>query len=1154
MNKLEKEYFQQLTEKRKKLAEELKDDAVAGFWNSIINKYPDSAHFIYELLQNADDANASKVYFKLTKDRVIFRHNGSVRFSISNPLQQKEDRENGTLGHINSITSIGASTKSAEDSENKIGKFGIGFKAVFTYTQTPHIYDETFKFKLTDYIVPILISENHELRNENETLFDFPFDKEGVNPQRSYQEIDKKLQTLDNPILFLHNLQEIVWETDSDSPNGIYCKRTLSTKSINGITCTFLELKNYKDEKPAKLWLFSRDVKLTEGIFPVSVGYYLDEKGKIDTNIRPNIFCFFTTSENLDLCFVMHAPFQLVENRQQIKLNEDINFKLLDELAKLAADSLLCLRDIGIKNKTYLINDNLLKIIPLNTVNSGDKLSPNIFYEKFLTLLKSEKILFAQSKEYVTREYAIWTDTPQIHKLLDNNQLNQLIIFDDNHEENKIGKYDFVFRSYYDKNEDEKEFINYQLYIKKIGKEEFAEKFSYKFITVQSDEWLIKFYLFLRESRSLWERVKLNYGNYYSDALLRNKPFIKLINGEFVRPFTGDNKPNVFLPSAGVSDSFNIISPVIIQNDAARKFIDDLGIKEPDKTDYIRNEVLPKYLGERVSINSAEILKDFEIIYCQYLDCKTQDSQKYIQEVIEKLLVVAECDGKSKLYKISEVYAHNEELLRYFENNEASCFFSMSFYKQIIDKYGKEKILEFLGILNLRTFPKIISNYPSWWSFSRRDEFKKVLEYNNDKSIIDYEIDGLQNILENTVSFELSLYLWKNLNEKYSRYFKSECKYRQYRARYLSTDYCESTFILSLKNASNGWLYNKDNQLKKPNEIFREDLHDNYIRNEKTEELFQLLEIDSRPRTEEEKIRESLPPEMQEENSFGKYAKNKFGTKERMDKAESLLKQQEEKQAAAEERKRQQVEANRNNPLQKEQTKRSLDETFGDETDYLRKSKSVDLNQSDKIDKFKEKQDEELAERNHIEELKTKTVGLPKYSAEWFSTLLELEYLQSGEQKYGNKGITITFNKVEQEADASRIFVLRNPSRYIPTSLEEMGGLEITFKFKDSDDLTIGFEVANVREYTLRVKAKLADEALLSSINLKSISRAIININNPIQLIDKLRIAFNGLDLEDSFCLKQNLPYNLHFVFGPPLLLVFLLVVLVNFQPCPSFP
>jgi flagellar biosynthesis GTPase FlhF len=1133
MKTLEKEYFQQLIEKRIKLAEALKDDAAIGIWTSVIDKYPDSAHFIYELLQNADDAKASKVYLKLTKEGFIFKHNGSIRFSVSDPKQEKKDREKGTLGHINSITSIGASTKSADNSENKIGKFGVGFKAVFQYTQTPHVYDNLFKFKLNDYIVPVTLVKDHKLRLENETLFYLPFNKDGINPQRSYQEIEKKLQTLDNPILFLHNIQEIVWESDNNSSAGIYSKRIVSTKTINDISCTLLELKNFKDVKPIKLWLFSKDVVLTDGTFPISVGFYLDEKGKnIDTNIRPNIYCFFTTSENLDLCFVMHAPFLLVDNRQQIKRNEDVNFKLLFELAQLAANSLICLRDIGIKNKTYLINDNILKIIPLKTVDTADKLSPNIFHEKFLTLLKSEEILFTQSKEYINRKHAIWTDTVQIHKLLDTNQLNQLILFEDSHDENKVDKYDFVFCSYFDKNENEKWFINYKLYIKKLDKEEFAEKFSHKFISVQSDEWLIKFYSFLSDSKSLWERVKLNYGN-YSDAVLRYKPIIKLNNGEFAKPFNGD-KPNVFLPSVGVSDSFNIISPVIIQNETARKFIEELGIKEPDKTDHIRNFILPKYSGEYVEIDDDEIIKDFEIIYCQYLDCKTQDSLKYIQEINEKLLVVAECNKNINLYKIPDVYANNEALIRYFDNNETACFFSMTFYKPIFDLYGEEKVLEFLGVLNLHTYPKIITNNPSWWTFPRIDNFTNLYRNSSHIQVFDYQIEGLDKILENAVSFEVSLYIWKILNEKYSPYFKAECKFREFRARYLSTDYCESTFIFSLKNSVAGWLYNKDNELKKTNELFREDLNDNYIRNEKTEELYHLLGIESRPKTEEEEARENLPPEMRKNLDTGKKAAEMFGSVEEMEEAKRLLDEKKAKELAIAERKQQQLEANRNNPFQKEQTKRSVDEMFDGDPENATLQKNKVQVQNNQIEKLKEKQEEELAEQNHIEELRNQIVDLPKYCAEWFSTLLELEYIQSGEERFGNKGITISFSKVERESEESRIFVLRNPSRYIPTSLEEIGGLEITFKFKDADDLTIGFEVANVREYTLRVKAKLADEALLNLINFQSLSRAVVSTNNPVQLIEKLRVSFNALKLENSFCLKQNLPDNIHFIFGPP--------------------
>lgn len=638
----------------------------------------------------------------------------------------------------------------------------------------------------------------------------------------------------------------------------------------------------------------------------------------------------------------------------------------------------------------------------------------------------------------------------------------------------------------------------------------------------------------MRESRNLWERVKLNYG-YYSNPILRKKPFIKLINGEFAPPYTDGGNPNVFLPSDGLPISFNIISPELIQDDTARKFIEELGIKEPDKIDYIRNIVLPKYNVKNCNIKDDEIIKDFEIIYCQYLDCKNQDSQEYIEEINENLLIVGEIKGQKHLYKISEVYNENKDLKKYFENNKDALFISIGFYQSVINKYGKEKIVEFLNFLNFLNSPKIVATNPEWHTFPRRDRFKNVYEGHNGKIVIDYDIDGLSFIARKTMSFDHSVYLWRMLTRLDRKYFKAECKYwpdKRYSIRY---DYCESLLLLRFSNPNHCWIYDKDNQPKKPNEIFREDLHEKYERNEGTEELLQLLGIKSRPKTEEEKLRDSLPIEMQQKISLGEVAKELFDNTDDMKRAKRLLEDEKAKELAIKERKRiQDAETNRNNQLQNEQRKRSIDEMFEGEPEHRPNAKNRDLIQNNQIEKLKERQEEELAEKTRIEELKAKTEGLPKYCAEWFNTLLELEYLQSGEERYGNKGISITFNKVEREGIGSRIFVLRNPSRYIPTSLEEIGGLEITFKFKDTEDLTIGFEVANVREYTLRVKAKLADEIKLNSINLNSISRAIVNTNNPIQLIEKLRTAFNGLRLEDSFCLKQNLPDNIHFIFGPP--------------------
>ena len=105
--------------KRQKFADVLADEEYSGIRTFVEELYPDRAHFIYELLQNAEDAGATTAQFRLRSDLLVFEHNGRP-FS-------KDD--------VRNITNIGKSAKKHQ--QDKIGRFGIGFKAVFAYCETP---------------------------------------------------------------------------------------------------------------------------------------------------------------------------------------------------------------------------------------------------------------------------------------------------------------------------------------------------------------------------------------------------------------------------------------------------------------------------------------------------------------------------------------------------------------------------------------------------------------------------------------------------------------------------------------------------------------------------------------------------------------------------------------------------------------------------------------------------------------------------------------------------------------------------------------------------------------------------------------------------------------------------------------------------------
>ncbi len=84
----EKQKFRELQESSKGL---IQSRQFPGLKTLLSQFYPDKNHFIYELLQNAEDAGASSVRFEVFPDKLIFAHNGTEPFSIK---------------HIDAITNI----------------------------------------------------------------------------------------------------------------------------------------------------------------------------------------------------------------------------------------------------------------------------------------------------------------------------------------------------------------------------------------------------------------------------------------------------------------------------------------------------------------------------------------------------------------------------------------------------------------------------------------------------------------------------------------------------------------------------------------------------------------------------------------------------------------------------------------------------------------------------------------------------------------------------------------------------------------------------------------------------------------------------------------------------------------------------------------
>ncbi|MBQ5500463.1 MAG: hypothetical protein IIT80_02800 [Aeriscardovia sp.] len=70
-------FFERLSQKREKYADMLEDPSMRALKNRVVEKHSEQAHFIYELLQNADDFGAKKARFILEPSHLVFAHNGT---------------------------------------------------------------------------------------------------------------------------------------------------------------------------------------------------------------------------------------------------------------------------------------------------------------------------------------------------------------------------------------------------------------------------------------------------------------------------------------------------------------------------------------------------------------------------------------------------------------------------------------------------------------------------------------------------------------------------------------------------------------------------------------------------------------------------------------------------------------------------------------------------------------------------------------------------------------------------------------------------------------------------------------------------------------------------------------------------------------------
>jgi hypothetical protein len=404
--------MEELRQRRRKWVDANRENGFEeGINNLLTQLYPDNAHFIYELLQNAEDTSAIVVRFTLTDLVVEFEHDGERLFSFSD---------------VESITSIGKSTK--RDDPTSIGKFGVGFKAVFAYTNTPEVHSGNFHFRIHDLVVPETEGVSCPKMGDRETCFAFPFDNPKKLQGKAVGEIERGLRALgNNTLLFLSHIRKIEYLL----PDGAL--GTLDRIEHQDGRIEIRASQPTGEETISHWLLFDKDVEVTDEdrepkTCRIAIAYSLIEedrkkkqsKWKIVPLKHGQVSIYFPAEkENSGLRFHIHAPFASTVARDSVRdcqANEDLR----DHLKHLVVESLTTIRD------REMLDVSFLAVLP----NPADNLPE--FYEPIrdaiVEAFGEQDLTPTRSGEHRSAR-ALYRGPPEIAKVLGDNELSSLTEF-----------------------------------------------------------------------------------------------------------------------------------------------------------------------------------------------------------------------------------------------------------------------------------------------------------------------------------------------------------------------------------------------------------------------------------------------------------------------------------------------------------------------------------------------------------------------------------------------------------------------------------------------------------------------------------------------------------------------------------------------------
>lgn len=784
--------------------------------------YSDRSHFVYELLQNAEDAlerrfgqnpddrSLRAVQFRLFPDRLEFRHFGA-------PFDEED---------VKGVSDVLKGTKKADVAQ--IGKFGIGFKSVYAFTTSPEIHSGDEHFVIKRYIRPKAKAPNSTCQiAEGETVFVFPFDHENLSKKEAFDLILNKLQELGpRVLLFLRRIDEIEWRVEPGDEKGQYLKES---DPVNGSKIahrvTVIGQRNGRDTE--ENWLiFERPVSVpnASGQVSVEVGFRLETDAKREESIakidRSPLVVYFPTKQDTELGFLMQGPYRTTSSREHIQGQDAWNKKLIKKTAELVVESLRQLKEMG------LLSVSVLETLPIEIEDRDSRHSyyttprtPKSIYGEFYPIFKkvrevlmTEALLPTNDGTFVSARNAKLVRGTALLEILNREQLGALF---QSHAEIKWLSSDIT----QDRTPDLRSYLMQELEIEEVTPETFARNLHKQFLASKDDEWFIKFYDFLSDQKALWRPPRWKHDE---TGILRNKPILRLRGGGHVNPFRSDSSPNAYLVvESDTETSLPIVKVELSRREEVRQFLEALGIPELDLVAEVIETILPKY-NDATNVSIDENKRDLLKIERAYSTDSQEKKSRLVQQLEETPFILAECAGEEKTVyrKPEQVYFGSDALRMYFCGDDS--------FACVSPDHPQSALFRDLGVketVRIRKTEKDSQGYIPIVSY--RGWHQRGL----DGFDPDMQVDGLERAISHSTP-EKSAFIWSEIAIPHSDCIRGTLE-TSTRQTYENSKTKERWSVFGKLLTETAWLPDSTGKMHKPCDLTLDDLPKSFVRDER---------------------------------------------------------------------------------------------------------------------------------------------------------------------------------------------------------------------------------------------------------------------------------------------------------------------------------